>query len=597
MLRRFLVSIVGLIALLLIVLAVSFLLVPKERLNALIAKQLSEAFGHTVVVTGRPSVSLLPYLSVSFGPLAVAAAEEGSAPLIEIERANGRLSVTSLWEGNPSLRFIVLERANVSLVRKQDGKSNWSTARLFIEDRQGPSNAPALRFPTRLRSIKFTDSTLTVDDETMEKPETFTGINATIVGPPRSQKFAINGSMIWRGELAEFSATMADPGVMMAGGTTKADFTIESAPVVARFNGDVVWKEKLQGDGIWEADIPSAGKLVEWIGVKGADALPADQLRILGDGVFTDGAFEFRPISVRLGDGKADGRLKVSVAEGAVGLSGTLAFDQLLLGEIGIGGQGGNNLLEDLLKTSQSGAVVDLRLSAETARIGMQDANNMAVGLLLKDNNLVVNVGAMELAGADNLINGKLGGELTISKEAEVSGFDANLTLSETSFASISQPTSVPLPFEGDISLTLQMRAKGESQEKVVNSFEVEAAAHLKQGVLKEVALDKMSDPAALEAGTVNGMDEQTDFETGEIQAIIRADGNMEITKFVLKTEQNEFSSSGVIDLVENRLSLLGVAKKKSDDDSSEGPLPAIPFSLGGTMSKPKVTSVAGKAL
>ena len=597
MLRRLLISIVGLFALLLIVFTASFLLVPKERLNALISKQLSEAFGHTVIVSGRPSVSLFPYLSVSFGPLAVAATEEGSAPLIEIERANGRLSVTSLWEGNPSLRFIVLERANVSLVRKQDGKSNWSTARLFIEDWKGPSNAPALRFPTRLRSITFSDSTLTVDDETMEKPETFTGINATIVGPPRSQDFVINGSMIWHGELAKFSATMTEPGVMMAGGTIKADFTIESAPVNARFNGDVVWKEKLQGDGIWEADIPSAGKLVEWIGIKGADALPADQLRILGDGIFADGAFEFRPISVRLGDGKADGRLKVSVAEGAVGLSGTMAFDQLLLGEIGIGGQEGDNLLEDLLRTSQSGAVVDLRLSAETARIGMQDAKNMAVGLLLKGNNLVVNVGAMELAGADNLINGKLGGELTISKEAKVSGFDANLTLSETSFASISQPISVPLPFEVDMSLTLQMRAKGESQEEIVNSFEVEASAQLSQGVLKEVALDKMSDPAALETGAVNGVDEQTDFETGEIQAIIRADGNMDVTKFVLKTEQNEFSSSGVIDLVENRLSLLGVVKKNRDDDDTEGPLPTVPFSLGGTMSKPKITSVDGKAL
>jgi len=334
LLRRLLVSILGLFALLLIVMAVSFLLVPKERLNALIAKQLSEAFGHNVTVSGRPSVSLFPYLSVSFGPLAVAAAEEGSTPLIEIERANGRLSVTSLWEGNPSLRFIELVRAKVSLVRKSGDKSNWSTARLFIEDRKGPSNAPALRFPTRLRSISFSDSTLTIDDEAKAEPEVFTSINAVIVGPPRSQDFSINGSMIWRGELAKFSAALAEPGAMMAGGQTKAGFTIESAPVVARFNGDMVWKEGLQGDGTLEAVIPSAAKLVEWLGFKGADALPADQLRILGDGVFTAEAFDFRPISVRLGDGKADGRLKISMAEGAIGLSGTLAFDQLLLGEM-----------------------------------------------------------------------------------------------------------------------------------------------------------------------------------------------------------------------------------------------------------------------
>ena len=605
MLRRFLVPFLSLFALLLIVLVVSFSLVPKERLNALIANQLSEAFGHNVTVMGRPSVSLVPYLSVSFGPLAIAAAEEGRAPLIEIERANGRLSVTSLWEGDPSLRFIELERAKISLVRKEDGKSNWSTARLFIKDWQGPSNAPALRFPTRLRSIVFSDSTLTINDEAMAKPETFTGINATIVGPPRSEDFSINGTTIWRGELAEFSANLAEPGVMMAGGTTKAALTIDSASVVARFKGDVVWKEKLQGDGTLEAEIPSAAKLVEWFGIKGADALPAEQLRILGDGTFTAETFDFRPIAVRLGDGKADGRLKISMVEGAIGLSGTLAFDQLPLGEIGIGGEDGNNLLEDLLKTSQSGATIDLRLSAETARIGMQDANNMALGLLLKDDNMVLNIGSLEFAGADNLINGKLGGELTISKAAGPRSFDANFTLSETSFASVNQPTSVPLPFEGGLSLTLQMSAKGESRDDIVKSFEVDASAQLGEGVLKEISLDKLSDFAVPETeggtggetGAVNGVDEQTAYEAGEIQATIRAGGNVDITKLALKTELNEFSARGVIDLVENRLSLLGALNRSKDDESDQEPSPVVPFALGGTLSKPKVTSVANKAL
>ena len=597
MLRRFLVSILGLFALLLIVLVVSFSLVPKERLNALIANQLSEAFGHQVTVMGRPSVSLLPYLSVSFGPLAIAATEEGSAPLIEIERANGRLSVTSLWEGNPSLRFIELERAKIALVRKKDGKSNWSTARLFLKDQQGPSNTPALRFPTRLRSISFSNSTLTIDDETKVKPEVFTGINATIVGPPRSQDFSIDGTMIWRGELAEFSAKLAEPGSMMAGGTTKAALTLDSASVVARFNGDVVWKETLQGDGTLEAEIPSAGKLVEWIGIKGADALPADKLRILGDGIFTADVFDFRPISVRLGDGKADGRLKVSQVEGAIGLSGTLAFDQLLLGEIEVGGEGENNLLDDLLEINQSGAAIDLRLSAETARLGQQEAKNMALALLLKDDNMVLNIGSIELAGAENLINGKLGGELTISKAVGPRSFDANFTLSETSFASISKPASVVLPFEGDLSLTLQMSAKGESKQDIVNSFVVDASAQLSEGVLKEISLDKLSDLAALETEGVNGADEQTTYEAGDIQATIRADGKVDITKFALKTELNEFSGNGVIDLDENRLSLLGFLNKNSDDDSVEDPLPAVPFTLGGTVSKPKVLNVDGKAL
>ena len=86
-------------------------------------------------------------------------------------------------------------------------------------------------------------------------------------------------------------------------------------------------------------------------------------------------------------------------------------------------------------------------------------------------------------------------------------------------------------------------------------------------------------------------------YEAGEIQATIRAGGDVDITKFALKTELNEISARGVIDLAENRLSLLGAMNKSKDDESDEEPSPALPFALGGTLSKPQVTSVANKAL
>ena len=123
--------------------------------------------------------------------------------------------------------------------------------------------------------------------------------------------------------------------------------------------------------------------------------------------------------------------------------------------------------------------------------------------------------------------------------------------------------------------------------------------------MLKEISLDKLSDftvpetggETGLETGAVNGVDEQTAYEAGEIQATIRAGGNVDITKLALKTELNEFSARGVIDLVENRLSLLGALNRSKDDESDQEPSPVVPFALGGTLSKPKVTSVANKAL
>lgn len=597
MVRRITFSVLGALVLFFVVLVASFFLVPKERLNALIAKQLSEAFGHGVTVSGRPSVSLFPYLSVSFGPLKVAASDPNSAPLMEIERASGRLSVTSLWEGNPSLRFIALERANMSLVRSKGGQSNWSTARLFAQNWDGPSNKPALRFPIRLRSISFSDSTLIINDEKFNEPEIFTGINATIVGPPRSDSFSAAGTLIWRGELAKFSADLEDPGVMMVGAKTKASVMVDSALLSARFNGDLIWQDKLQGDGSLEADIPSIAKLGEWLGLKGVRALPSEQVRILGDGTFTSEAFDFRPISVRLGDGKADGRLKISKAGHAIGLSGTLAFDQIALSEVALGANERDTLLDDLFDVSRSNASLDLRVSAENALIGAQEARNIALGLLLKDDNLIVNIGAVELAGANNVINGKLGGELTIKNAHQSTQLETNLTLSETSFQSLSETFGVTLPFEGPLSLTVEMKTEGNKETEIESAFNAKVSAKLAQGLVKEMAFDEISDLAAADNSALNGIDKRTTYDIGEIQAVVRSDGIMDISKFYLKNQANEFVSSGMIDLVGNSVSLLGAMKKAGTQNAEEEGAAAVPFTLGGTISKPRITSANGKAL
>lgn len=577
----------------------SFWLVPKDRLNGLIAKQLSEALGYEVTLSGRPSVQFFPYLNVSFGPLRVTAHGDGKRPLMEIERASGRLSTRSLWEGNPALRFIDLERARIFLMRDETGTTNWSAARFFAKTEAKSvtveSGAPELRFPKKLKRISLIDSTLTISDPGLDGFHMLTKINATITGPPRSSDLAINGSFVWRGEPVSGSLSIARPGAFMAGAPSSAKANMTSPFAKAAFTGNLAWSDMLRGDGTVEASITSAPGFLDWLGLEGGSVLPAGELQLVGSGIFTPKKFSFRPIGIRFGASRADGRLELDLAGRALGLGGSLAFDRLVMSDENEADGAPPSFLETLLATGQSGASLDLRLSADSARIAGQEMSDMAVGVILKESSLVLNIGSASLNDNDNGQNppGQLRGEIAVDLKEDAKKAKASLTFGAITMSRLENALGLELPLSGAASVSFQAAAEGKNAQAMENTLDVQIVADIQNGEMSGVNFAALLNPEPFSSTrnvrVLNGISLKTPFSRGRLAARMLPTGILDISELSLEGTGLRMNAGGRADIVGDRLSMLGKISGPAGKDAG-----GVSFTLGGSLSIPRVSSVDG---
>lgn len=577
------------------VLVGSFWLVPTDRLNAIIARQLTDALGSNVTFSGRPSVSIIPFLKVSFGPIKVASSGDDAKPLMEIARASGRLSTTSLWEGKPALRYIDLEDANIFLIRDEAGKTNWSAVRFFSTYNETQADGPDLKFSKILKRITFINSTLNISDPSLKERHKFTELNAVIIGPPRSADFSARGSFIWNGALVEGSASIEKPGTFMVGGTSPAILSISSAATDATFRGDLTWAKELRGDGYLEADVHSAYELSRWLNLAGGDILPDKPMRLIGDGIFTPTKFDFRPIGIRFQDGKADGRLELDLTGGALGLSGTLAFDRFNFDDSETPSDRAPSFIESLLATGQSGAKLDMRISADSARIAGHNIQNMAVGIILNQPSLMVNIGSADMMSAidEDESVGQLRGEIIVEFADQKKTATANVTLNNMTVDALEETMGKALPFDGDASISLQVAAGGKSAVELEDSLSLEVVADIQNGALNYINLSEIFTKDQAPDGTaLNNEKSKTPFEQGKITGTINSSGIFTISQMTLAGEEIQATSSGRVDIANDQVSMLG--RLSSVGSNAPAQTSDVPFTLGGMISSPRVSSVNG---
>lgn len=578
---RLAIGIPTILVVLLALLIGSFFLVPRERLNTLIAEQLTDAFGHKVTVEGKASVNLVPYLSVGFGPLRIEGREDGAPDLMIAERAYARLSVTSLWEGNPAIRFLQLERAEINLIKGKDGQSNWS-ASSFFTTKDDEENAPSLRFPERLRFIELIDSSLRITDPELARTALITDLNANIVGPPRASALQMDGSFAWEGEKVSFDSSLDEPGSFMAGTKSTGAVELSSALGSLIFRGDLTWEDNLLGDGSLEINTPSPKKLINWLGFASADILPDNDMRILGDGTFTSNRLVFRPIAIRMADGKADGRFEIGLDGKALSLSGTLAFDTL-----GFGAEPQNfetiaNQLVALSFAGSTGATVDIRLSADNASFGDLEIQDVATTVVLSDENFSISLGN---ARSGNTI---VDGSLTASSSDIGHRVSSSITLQDTTFAQLQMMTGLEFPVTGNAEVTIDLKAEGETSEAIIQNLFIRSEVNAGEGIISGLSLDEIWEET-LKAEDVNGSSLETAFDNAKmVLTADKANGGV-IEELSVVTTQSELNGQGRVDLSTLNLTLSASAQKVETDSDANT---SKELTISGPIASPEVTSV-----
>ena len=136
--KRVLIVLGIIVALLLIVIAVVPFLIPSSVYKAQIEKAAANATGREVTLTGDPSLSIFPRISVKIDGATISNPEGFSAEnMIEAGAFRASLKLWPLFSQRVEVGEITLSDATVSLERLESGEANW-----IFESVEGTEEAP-----------------------------------------------------------------------------------------------------------------------------------------------------------------------------------------------------------------------------------------------------------------------------------------------------------------------------------------------------------------------------------------------------------------------------------------------------------------------
>lgn len=225
---------------LIIVLIIAGLSVPKllstTYVKQRIADQLSELSGRHVELTGSSSISLRPYLGVSYNDVVFSDPEDAEGkPLVSIEELKAKLDLFAALFGEANLSQVEFIRPYFRLRVGQNGQRNWLPDKGLLGKQIASEEEDG---SLRLGTVKIEDGIVELSDEQSRQSSQLTAVNGQIFWPKSDAPAKINMESVWNGEIMKVSASFADPIVLLRGGTSTVSLNVNSKPIKLILDGE-----------------------------------------------------------------------------------------------------------------------------------------------------------------------------------------------------------------------------------------------------------------------------------------------------------------------------------------------------------------------
>jgi AsmA protein len=482
------------------------LFIPGDAVRNAIKAEIKAATGLDLVVRGEASVSLFPWGRVSFAD-AVLGGSADNEPALAAKELTARLRLVPLLFGRIAASDLSLAHARIAVIFAPDGSSNWSG----LVDKLAHTLAPDARRAdqaTSFSEIRIADGTVVVRDDAHGIDETLSSVELSLAWPAIARSFATTGRFVWRNEVIDASANLADLLAALVGQRAGLKLRLSGAPFKLAFDGHMSREPTFRLQGTLAADTASLRQALIWAGLKplpgggfGRFALKA-QTNVLG------GTVALSAVNIELDGNTAEGVLAFT-AEGRKTLQGTLAADELDFAPI----VSTFHLLRaterdwspvPIVLDGLTGLDVDLRLSARRISLGNAKLGRTAIAANLRDGRLTISIGESQAFG------GMLMGSLGIGK------VPAGVELrSQLQFADVDLETCLGELFgirrlDGKGTLAFSIEASGESVLAFTHTLNGTATLTAQNGALTGYNIEQLL--RRLESRPLSGRGE---FRTG----------------------------------------------------------------------------------
>lgn len=357
--------------------------VSSRALTADVAEQLREEFGVELDVSGRTVIAFLPLPRLKFEAVSLTARD--GTPLARGGELRGQLAVQPLLFGRIVLDEVSLSNSRVDVSIDESGNSSWH--RLAGEARRRLESGSDQLSIARLA---LNNVQIFYDDARDGTRQAFRNVSLALHWPRVEGAVALNGSLRIRGETVNIALSDLRPAALLANEHSPIDLRLSSrfgqlsvAGSVSR-GIDAPW---LSGQASFET--AAMRDLLVWIGHE----LPLGPLlgpvSLEGEVSGVGSAVSWPSLQLGVNGGQLEGALSARLNDGRLAINGTLAASTLILDDFAA------PFLEsampsgpwrfsryDLAQTSA--ADLDLRVSANEARLGGLRMSDVAMSVLVK---------------------------------------------------------------------------------------------------------------------------------------------------------------------------------------------------------------------
>ncbi|MFC6687742.1 AsmA family protein [Jhaorihella thermophila] len=341
-----LIRLIGAVLVVIALVVVGLLLLPGDRVAALVADQVEARTGRKLEFSEGVKITLWPVLGVRTGPVRLGNPDwAGPEPMLTADALTVAVSAPDLLRGEIHVREVTLRNPDLRLKLGADGRGNWelsggSASDTVATGQGGGQTAGAGETPLTLNRLRLTGARLSYESPGAAPVELLAD-ELSLDWPDAAGPMRLAARIRPFGDPLDVTATIARPDALLAGEVASVQARLVAPGGSATFDGQASTAGAAAGHA--EVMAEDTARLLAALGQP--DAAPPQGMgrkaRISADITWTaDGRLSLRNLGLDLDDNRLTGEADVVLGQPA-NVVAHLAADTLDLTPIGAGADAG----------------------------------------------------------------------------------------------------------------------------------------------------------------------------------------------------------------------------------------------------------------
>ncbi len=629
--RLLLISAGAVVGAALLTLLAANLLISADWVRDRVANRIKEQTGRELTVKGTTALLFTPgpHVVITDATFTDPEARAGTAD-ISVARLVVDVSLLEILSRNVDAERIVLERPVVTVRLGDDGKEAEPKK---PKTAKAPNPNPKPRRDVRLKDVRIEDGTVTIVYDETGKERRIEHITANLNLPTLTAPFTGSGKFDWKEQTVDFSFELTSFADLREKRPARLLVALDTKAIAARFDGSLITRPGLSGQGALSAKAHSIPSLLAWMREKQSAMTGIGDGELSSHVAWKDGEIIFSDSRFALQHASGQGQAVVTLRAPRPHVRAALALDHLDLNpflaaapkaaraerrasaaeasaapqaersEAG-GESDGNWFTKPDAAASPEAAAQEPAPGASAGTAAPEAANasppaapaapaqaaapasfDADVNLNVRKTrvfHLEIGPSSLGLAFRDGVLNATLGGmdlydghargTFALDASRDVPAFSGDFLLEGVQAKSLLSDAAQVSLLEGRTKLALQLRGAGGNTEEVKSSLVGQGSIAVSDGAIEGVNLTEMIDQ--LGAGEIPDLRQGPGAKTAFTElggSFTIKDGIAETSNLTATSPLLKVTAAGTVNLVASTMNLLANSEIVAGPEGERG--------------------------